>query len=90
MVSLPRVDRCCACASLRTGSLIIGGVNLAGCILMLLCSLALLAGSASFIQFLDENDPGWRNDLGAADLETGEGRRLVLYKASYSAFSKPS
>merc|ERR1719431_390540 len=87
MVSLPRVATCCACASLRTGSLIIGAINLAGCILMLLCSLALLAGSASFIQFLDENDPGWRNDLGAADLETGEGRRLVLCKASYSAFS---
>ena len=53
MVSLPRVPNCCACASLRTGSLVIGGINLSGCIIMLLCSIAMLAGSGFLVEYLN-------------------------------------
>ena len=82
MVWLPRLADCCACASLRTGTLLIGGLNLAACIIMMLVSFTLMAGSSAIVttmaEILDENVPGWRGDISTAGLEYGRWRPTLL------------
>merc|ERR1712203_80940 len=45
MVSLPKLANCCACISLKTGTLIIGFLNLIGSLIFIPVSIALMAGT---------------------------------------------
>ena len=45
MVALPKLLNCCACASLKTGTLIIGSLNLVASIIFFFASIGFMAGS---------------------------------------------
>ena len=45
MVSLPKLANCCACISLKTGTLIIGALNDVGSVILILISIGVMAGS---------------------------------------------
>ena len=45
MVALPKLPNCCACASLKTGTLIIGSLNLVASVIGILASIGFMAGS---------------------------------------------
>ena len=45
MVALPKLPNCCACASLKTGTLIIGSLNLVASVIGILASIGCMAGS---------------------------------------------
>ena len=45
MVALPKLLNCCACASLKTGTLIIGSLGLVGSVILLLFFIGFMAGS---------------------------------------------
>merc|ERR1711944_258306 len=49
MVSLPKLANCCACISLKTGTLIIGFLNLVGALIFIPISIALMAGKDAFV-----------------------------------------
>merc|ERR1712038_1439596 len=49
MVSLPKLANCCACISLKTGTLIIGFLNLIGSLIFIPVSIALMAGTDAFV-----------------------------------------
>merc|ERR1711994_139874 len=49
MVSLPKLANCCACISLKTGTLIIGFLNLIGSLIFIPVSIALMAGKDAFV-----------------------------------------
>ena len=54
MVTLPKVPNCCACASLKTGTLIIGSLNLVASVVGILAAIGFMAGSTVspiFLQF---------------------------------------
>lgn len=82
MVALPKLPNCCAreereCASLKTGTLIIGFLSLVASVISILASISFMAGStvdASILQYFkplidlveqlfDQNAPGWRDDI---------------------------
>ena len=43
MVSLPKLSNCCACISLKTGTLIIGALNLVGSVICIIASIGTMA-----------------------------------------------
>ena len=45
MVALPKLLNCCVCASLKTGTLVIGSLNLVTSIIFFLASIGFMAGS---------------------------------------------
>merc|ERR1712018_732164 len=49
MVSLPKLANCCACISLKKGTLIIGFLNLVGALIFIPVSIALMAGKDAFV-----------------------------------------
>jgi len=67
MVSLPKLSNCCLYASLKTGTLIIGALNLVGSVICILATICLMAGSTAFIdlmeQQLDQSVPDLRNHI---------------------------
>jgi len=69
MVSLPKLSNCCACISLKTGTLIIGALNLVAFVICIIASIGTMAmaGSKAMVdvveQLLDQSIPGWRNDI---------------------------
>ena len=46
MVALPRLSNFCCCTSLKTGTLIIGSLNLVASVISILASIGFMAGSA--------------------------------------------
>jgi len=75
MVTLPKVPNCCACASLKTGTLIIGSLNLVASVIGLLIAIGFMAGSTALgdvaEQWLDESVPGWREDIDRQAIQSG-------------------
>jgi len=65
MVALPKLLNCCACASLKTGTLIIGSLGVVSSVILLLVSISFMAGSTALFglveQLLDQSAPGWRD-----------------------------
>ena len=45
MVALPKLQKCFGCASLRTGTLIIGALSLVSSLIGILASIGFMAGS---------------------------------------------
>ena len=45
MVALPKLLNCCACASLKTGTLVIGSLGVVSSIILLFASIGFMAGS---------------------------------------------
>jgi len=66
MVALPKLLSCCACASLKTGTLVIGSLGVVSSIILLLASIGFMAGSQAFIglvvQLMDQSSPGQNFD----------------------------
>lgn len=77
MVSLPKLSNCCACISLKTGTLIIGALNLVGCVIAIIASIGTMAmaGLKELVDgmelALDQNMPGWRNHFDKQDISSG-------------------
>jgi hypothetical protein len=75
MVALPKLPNCCACASLKTGTLIIGSLNLVASVIGILASIGFMAGSTALIdvveQMLDQGAPGWREDIDRQAISSG-------------------
>jgi len=75
MVTLPKVPNCCACASLKTGTLIIGSLNLVASVFGILASIGFMAGSTALVdlvvQMLDQSAPGWREDIDREAIQSG-------------------
>jgi len=49
MVALPKLLNCCACASLKTGTLIIGSLGVVASVILLIVSISFMAGSTALI-----------------------------------------
>jgi len=66
MVALPKLQKCFGCASLRTGTLIIGALSLVSSLVGILASIGFLAGSTArvdlVVQLLDHL-PGQNVDV---------------------------
>lgn len=71
-MSLPRLPGCCACTSVRTGALIIGGINLAAGLIALLVSFALMACAGAFVSETAEILNLDLNDIEIIDVQNGE------------------
>jgi len=54
MVALPKLLNCCACASLKTGTLIIGSLGLVGSVILLLFFIGIMAGSTALIGLVEQ------------------------------------
>jgi len=54
MVALPKLLNCCACASLKTGTLIIGSLGLVGSVILLLFFIGFMAGSTALIDLVEQ------------------------------------
>jgi hypothetical protein len=79
MVSLPKLANCCACISLKTGTLIIGFLNLIGSLIFIPVSIALMAGTDTFVdqmrQMLGQSAHYDRQTIASAILIAG----LILF-----------
>jgi len=77
MVSLPKLSNCCACISLKTGTLIIGALNLVACVIAIIASIGTMAmaGLEELVDgmelALDQNMPEWRNNFDKQDISSG-------------------
>merc|ERR1712110_517158 len=72
MVALPKLLNCCVCASLKTGTLIIGSLGLVTSVILILASICFMAGPGLLVeQLLDQSDPGWRQDLDRQTISSG-------------------
>jgi len=77
MVSLPKLSNCCACISLKTGTLIIGVLDLKACVIFIIASIGTMAmaGLKALVdvveQSLDQHMPWWRNDFDRKDISSG-------------------
>jgi len=54
MVALPKLLNCCACASLKTGTLIIGSLGLVGSVILTLASIGFIASQQWVIDMVDQ------------------------------------
>jgi len=77
MVSLPKLANCCACISLKTGTLIIGALNLIGSLIFIPVSIALMAGTNAFVdqmrQMLGQSAHYDRQTIASGDGDDDDG-----------------
>jgi len=71
MVALRKLPNCCACISLKTGTLIIGSLGLVGSVILTLASIGFIASQQWVINMMDQTDPGWREDLDMQTVSSG-------------------
>jgi len=76
MVALPKLANCCACASLKTGTMVIGSLNLAASVIGIIASIGFMAGSTVLVdvveKLLDQSVPGWREDIDRHAIASGD------------------
>ena len=71
MVALPKLLNCCACASLKTGTLIIGSLGLVTSVILILASIGFMAGPGLVEQLLDQSTPGWSQGIDRQAISSG-------------------
>merc|ERR1712107_611361 len=75
MVALPKLANCCACASLKTGTMVIGSLNLAASVIGIIASIGFMAGSTVLVdvveKLLDQSVPGWQEDIDRHAIASG-------------------
>merc|ERR1712203_1005660 len=54
MVALGKLPNCCACISLKTGTLIIGSLGLVGSVILTLASIGFIASQQWVIEMVDQ------------------------------------
>ena len=57
---LPKLPNCCYCCSLKTGTILIGGLSLVVDVILMLVGLAVFADPGTIVHELDKAAPGWR------------------------------
>merc|ERR1712088_932575 len=58
MVALGKLPNCCACISLKTGTLIIGSLGLVGSVILTLASIGFIASQQWVIEMFGQTAPG--------------------------------
>ena len=71
MVAMRKLPNCCACISLKTGTLIIGSLSLVASVILTLASIGFIASQQWVINMMDQTDPGWREGLDMQTVSSG-------------------
>jgi hypothetical protein len=87
-MALPKITNCCAIISLKTGTIIIGSINLAFAVVLSLLCIGVMVGADAMeeymVAYLDKELPNWDEDIDRNMISTGR-PVLTLHWGSASA-----
>ena len=71
-MGLPLLSNCCCGCTLKTGTVIIGAINLVSSVIVMITAIILMISPDAIMSYLDTVVPGWKEDIDTSSMRIGQ------------------